>query len=233
MERDPGGGVSPSPRSGTSAPGSSRWWSSIVTRSQPTGRPISLFIDIGQGAGLAGATGVRPFLPPLLAGALARANAGIDFDDGSFSFLESPWFLLGVLALAAAAYAVERRGGSAPAARADVLLLGAAIALGGLLFAGSLSEGGHSAWAGLAAGAGCAALSFACAARLLSRARRRLAGQPGGYLAAYADGISLALAAISVVLPPAGYLLLAWFILLLMRVRDAAAGKYEGLRILR
>jgi hypothetical protein len=176
---------------------------------------------------------VRPFLPPLLAGALARADAGIDFDDGSFSFLESPWFLLAVLALAATAYALERRGQSPNATRTDALLLGAAVALGGLLFAGSLSEGGHSGWAGLAAGAACAALSFACATRLLSRARRRLEGQPGGFLTAYADGISLALAGISVVLPPAGYLLFAWFILLLMRLRDAEAGKYEGLRILR
>src|ERR671916_839159 len=64
-----------------------------------TAPSISVSLDIGQGAGLAGASGVRPFLPPLLAGALARADAGIDFDGTDLSFLESPWFLLAVLAV--------------------------------------------------------------------------------------------------------------------------------------
>ena len=71
---------------------------------------MSLFLDIGTGAGLAGATGVRPFLPPLLAGALARGDVGIDFDGTDWSFLESPAFLLAVLALAVLAYGVERSG---------------------------------------------------------------------------------------------------------------------------
>src|SRR5918997_3032753 len=75
-----------------------------------TAPSISVFLDIGQGAGLAGASGVRPFLPPLLAGALARADAGIDFDGTDLSFLESPWFLLAVLAAAVGAYAAEAAG---------------------------------------------------------------------------------------------------------------------------
>jgi LysM repeat protein len=58
---------------------------------------MSLFMDIGQGAGLSGASGVRPFLPALLAGGLARGDTGLDFDGTSFSFLESPYFLLAVL----------------------------------------------------------------------------------------------------------------------------------------
>ena len=41
---------------------------------------MSLFLDIGTGAGLATASGVRPYLPPLLAGALARGDVAIDFE---------------------------------------------------------------------------------------------------------------------------------------------------------
>src|SRR3954464_2680313 len=76
---------------------------------------IALFMDIGQGAGTAGASGVRPFLPALLAGALARGDSGIDFSGTDYSFLESSWFLLVVLLLAVAVYAVNR--GPRPAAR--------------------------------------------------------------------------------------------------------------------
>src|SRR5256714_14872004 len=66
-------------------------------------------MDIGHGAGLAGATGVGPFLPALLAGALAREDSGVDFSGTDFSFLESPAFLLVVLALAIGSYAFQRR----------------------------------------------------------------------------------------------------------------------------
>src|ERR687883_535340 len=68
--------------------------SSKVTPRQRTASAMSLFLDIGQGAGVSGATGVRPFLPALLAGALAKNDSGVDFDGTDFSFLESPWFLL-------------------------------------------------------------------------------------------------------------------------------------------
>src|SRR3954469_14206424 len=92
---------------------------------------MSLFMDIGQGAGLSGASGVRPFLPALLAGALAREDTGLDFDGTDFSFLESPWFMLAVFALAVAAYLVQRRGPSALLERA-MLVVG--LVLGALLF---------------------------------------------------------------------------------------------------
>ena len=41
-----------------------------------------------QGLGIAAAIGIRPFLPVLLAGALAAADLGIDFEGTDFSFLE-------------------------------------------------------------------------------------------------------------------------------------------------
>ena len=69
---------------------------------------VSLAMDIGQGAGLASASGVRPFLPPLLAGALARGDIGIDFDNTDWKFLESPGFLLAILALAIVSSGAER-----------------------------------------------------------------------------------------------------------------------------
>ena len=65
-------------------------------------------MDTTTGMGLAGATGVRPYLPPLLAGALARSDTGIDFDGTDWRFLESTWFLLAVLVLGVIAYVAER-----------------------------------------------------------------------------------------------------------------------------
>ena len=54
-----------------------------------------IFFDIGLGAGLGAASGFRPFLPLLLAGALASAGAlGVHFSPGPFTFLEEDWWLL-------------------------------------------------------------------------------------------------------------------------------------------
>src|SRR6185312_10497781 len=92
-------------------PAAPRGWSSIVMARLGAYRParVSLFLDIGQGAGLAGSSGVRPYLPPLLAGALARGNIGLDFSGTSYSFLESSWWLVLMFALAVLSYLAERR----------------------------------------------------------------------------------------------------------------------------
>ncbi|MEA2397014.1 MAG: hypothetical protein QOK25_570 [Thermoleophilaceae bacterium] len=200
---------------------------------------ISLFLDIGQGAGLAGATGVRPFLPPLLAGALARGDIGIDFDGTSYDFLEKPAFLAGVLALAVVAYAVERARAARPAdpgARRDPLALGlaaVALVLGALLFAGSLAQGHRESWPGLVAGVVCAALGYAAVAMLFARARRRLEGGAAGLLSVYADAIALALAGLAIALPPVGLVAVVAFVVLVVRARAGGDKKYEGLRVLR
>jgi hypothetical protein len=187
--------------------------------------------DIGQGAGLAGAVGVRPFLPPIAAGGLARSDSGIDFDGTDFSFLESPWFLLLALALAVGSYMAERSGANEEVARRATI--GAGLAFGAVFFAGSLDAGGEGWWWGLLAGALVAALAYAAAGGLFERARRRLEAGAAGLIAIYADLLALALAGIAIVLPEASYAVLAVFLLLLLRTRGEDERKYAGLRILR
>ena len=197
---------------------------------------MSLLVDVGQGAGLAGAGGVRPFLPALLAGALARGDVALDFEGSGWEFLESPGFLAGVLVLAVASYGAERSlpnrsgGGRGPI---ELALAAFGVLLGGLLFAGSLAAGGEEAWPGLAAGAACALLAFLAVGSLFARARQRLEEGGGGLLSVYADGLALALAVVAILLPPLSFVALAGFLLLLLKGGREGERKYAGLRILR
>lgn len=213
-------------------------------------------MDIGQGAGLAGASGVRPFLPTLLAGALAREDAGVDFDRTSFEFLEEPAFLLVVLAFALGAYALDRRrqageqvkaagrpgdprasiaGGRRMPETREAVMLALGVGLGALLFAGSLAEGDNPSWPGILGGIVCAALGWYALASLFARARRRLSGSSGALtlLGVYADAIALGLAGLSILFPPLAFVALVVFVGLIVRSRGEGAQKFEGLRILR
>lgn len=199
---------------------------------------MSLFIDTTQGAGIAAGTGVRPFLPPLLAGALARADAGIDFEGTDYSFLEKPGFLFGVLALAVIAYLASRTraADSAPdggRASLDRVMLFLAVVLGALLCAGSVEHGGGEGWVGLLIGAAAAALGWLAASSLFGGAARRLDPEAARLLPLFADVTALAVAGISIAFGPLAILFLAVFAYILVTGRRRAGEKYAGLRILK
>jgi hypothetical protein len=192
---------------------------------------MSVFMDTSTGIGLAGATGVRPYLPPLLAGALARGDTGIDFDGTDWHFMESTSFLAALVALAVIMYAVERSG---PNRRAVELFSGTmGLVLGAMLFAGALADGGSASWPGLLAGAVCAALGWRAVGDLLERTRARLDAGPAALLTAYADVAALVLAAIAIFIPPVSILAVLAFVVLLAGGRRREGEKYAGLRVLR
>ena len=201
---------------------------------------MSVFLDTTTGMGLAGATGVRPYLPPLLAGGLARSDTGIDFDGTDWSFLESTWFLAAVVVIGVVAYVLERAEANRPpsagrgaGSTAAVLSGVVGLVLGAMLFAGALADGGSAAWPGLVAGSLCALLGWRAVGGLIERARGRLDGGAAALLTAYADAVALLLAAIAIFLPPASILAIAAFVVLLLTGRTREGEKYAGLRILR
>ncbi|HEV2770388.1 MAG TPA: DUF4126 family protein [Solirubrobacteraceae bacterium] len=193
---------------------------------------MSYVLDLLQGLGLGGAAGMRPFLPSLLAGALARADLGVDFEGTAFAFLEADLFLLALALGVIASVLADRRGvgdrGPGAAALAVV-----AIGLGALLGAGSLDDRFDVWWPGLLAGAGAAALANAATRSLLSRVRARLDEAAGRALPLYAEGAGLVLAAASILVPPLALVGLGFLAFLLRGGRRREGEKYAGLRILR
>jgi len=191
--------------------------------------------DLLQGAGIAAAIGIRPFLPVLLVGALATANLGVDFGGTDFSFLEQAPLLAIVVALVALGTYVTRSAGPEATDRGRwALVFGAvAVALGALEAGGSLADGNHPVAPGLLAGAACAALGYVAARSLLVRTRRRLDVETASALPLYAEAAALVAAGLSVAFPPLALLVLAGLAALLLGGRRRSGEKYAGLRILR
>jgi hypothetical protein len=194
---------------------------------------MEFVLDLLQGAGIAAAIGIRPFLPVLLAGALAAADAGLDFEGTSFAFLEEWPFLLGILVLVAVIDLVLRRRADLDTGPAVWLLLAIAVALGALEAAGSLADRDHPILAGIVAGDAAATLGFFAARSLFGRVRRRLDPDAQGALPVYGEGAALLAAGASILFPPLAILVLAALAWLLLGGRRRESEKYAGLRILR
>jgi hypothetical protein len=195
---------------------------------------MDLLLAICQGIGLSLAAGIRPFLPALLAGAAASADALIDFDDTGYRFLERPAFLLAVTLVLVVAVLLERRLGEErmEAGPIGAALAGISIGVGALLFAGSIDDEG-AAWPGLIGGVACAALASVTVRALFERTRTRLDASARAALPVYANGVALLVAALAILLPPLSLIALGFLVWLLVSGRRRAGEKYAGLRILR
>ncbi|MDQ3630118.1 MAG: DUF4126 family protein [Actinomycetota bacterium] len=191
---------------------------------------MNFLLDLLQGAGLAAANGIRPFLPALVAGLLASANLGLDFDDTRFAFLEHPIFL-GVLFGAAIGAIAGRKAFETERGTLALGVLG--VLLGVLLAAGSLDDRSSTWWPALPVGALCAALGFVVARSLLTRVRGRLDAGAAGTLPFYVEVVAAAVAGLSVLFPPLALVALGGLIRLQLGGRRREGEKYAGLRILR
>ena len=196
---------------------------------------MDFVFDLLEGAGIAAAVGIRPFLPTLLVGALAAGDLGIDFDGTDFSFLEQPaWLAAVVVLLAISVLAVRRAGPDVLDRRPWAYLLGAfTIGVGVLMGAGAMADGGNSVVPGIVAGALCAFLGYVVARDLLGRTRKRLDREAANALTLYAEGAGLVAAGASVLFPPLAVLVIGGLLALLLGGRRRAGEKYAGLRILR
>ncbi len=204
-----------------------------------------IFFYIGLGIGLAAACGLRPFLPLLLAGALASSGAlGISFSGEPYVFLQEGWWLLVVVLALVLSYAVQllmhltptidqasERSRPEPFAAA---LAGIGLGAGAVLFAGTLAAHHDAWWPGLIGGLLAAGLAQRAVGPVISRARLRLPDRAAREaLTIYLDAAALAIAALVCLIYPLGYVavgLLGW---LALGARARSSEKFAGLRILR
>ncbi len=196
---------------------------------------MDFVFDLLEGAGIAAAIGIRPFLPTLLVGALAAGDLGIDFDGTDFSFLEQPAFLAAVvLLLVITVFAVRRSGPDTLDREPWAYLLGTfSVVVGLLMAAGTMADGGESVVPGIIVGTFSAFLGYVVARDLMRRTRKRLDREAANALTLYAEGAGLVAAGISVLFPPLALLVIGGLLALLVGGRRRAGEKYAGLRILR
>jgi len=170
---------------------------------------MHLVFDILQGIGVAAAVGIRPFLPALAVGALAAGDVQIDFAHTDLSFLQQAPFLLVMVLGSILLSMLERRTSGQQLERGPVALgiSAAAMVIGALLFAATRP--------------------------LLARVRTRLDREAAGALPVFTEAVALAGAALSVLAPPVGIVLLAFLLWLLLAGRGRGEQKFAGLRILR
>ena len=137
---------------------------------------MHLAFDIFQGIGVAAAVGIRPFLPALVAGALAAGDVELSFKHTDFSFLQKPVFLL-IMVLGVVALGLSNGGSSGRTEEPRWLTYGlaaASLALGALFFGAELARRHDPVVIGIVAGVLCAGVGVLATKPLLARVRARL-----------------------------------------------------------
>src|SRR3954452_12245656 len=138
---------------------------------------MDYLLDLLQGLGIAAAIGIRPFLPTLVAGALAAGNVGIDFTGTSFAFLEKAPFLIVTVVLLVIFAILERRNRVSQVA---VVLLVITLVLGALQASGSIADHSEDWWPGVPIGVAAASLGYLAATSLFGRVRARVDADAAG-----------------------------------------------------
>src|SRR5579875_1829352 len=200
---------------------------------------MHLVFDIFQGLGVAAAIGVRPFLPALVTGALAAGDVELSFHRTKVHFLQQPVFLLiMVVAIVLLVLAERRLAGRQGAGRPLAIVLAVcAVVLGALFCGGAFAHYHHHhhalLWIGLVVGILAALVGIAATQPLLTRVRARLDAESGGVLPVVTDVAAALAAALSVLAPPVGVIVVIALLWLLVAGRGRTDRKYAGLRILR
>ena len=196
---------------------------------------MHLAFDIFQGIGVAAAVGIRPFLPALVAGALAAGDVELSFKHTDFSFLQKPVFLL-IMVLGVVLLALLERRVSGRTEEPRWLTYGLAVvslALGALFFGTELARRHDPVVIGIVAGVICAAVGVLATLPLLARVRARLDRDSVTALPLITGAVAAVGAALSIVAPPVGVILLLALLWLMVAGRGREQQKYAGLRILR
>lgn len=190
---------------------------------------------ICQGLGLALAVGIGGPLTALFIAMMAALDSGIRPEATDYDFIAATWFLVTLLAIVVVFMLARSRN----VMRWPQIAVLAAI--GAVLFAASLAEEGEAAWPGLLLGAAATAFAALIAWSVLGGAIGRAEGNEPGSREADAANVmiisfaaaGIALAAVSLFLPPVSLLALGALTWLALSRRRRAGEKYEGLRILR
>lgn len=193
-----------------------------------------LLASIGLGAGLSSLSGVRAFLPIGLVGLVSRLGwfSAFDLAGTRFAILENPWVIGALLFLAVA----EIVGDKVPVldSALDLMATPVRVLAGVLVFGAALAQEDTAVTAaGMVGGGAIAFTSAAIKGVIRPGATATTGGTLNPFISFFEDVATLLGTAVVVLLPVLGFLLIAFTVFLIYRLRAVRNRKFKGLRILK